>query len=131
MACSASSRLRAALAALIVGAGCSSGDPSNGGPASGGPQWADVNRRVIEQNKVTGRTRELPSVRVPMTLADGEPIEGGKLPTITIAPGVVATLGWGRGALLERVEMRPDAVYPSQKLSEELIVIAQDGSATI
>jgi gluconolactonase len=126
MACSASSCLRAALAALIVGVGCSSRDPSSGGPA-----WAEVNRRVIEQNNVKGRTRELPSVRVPMTLADGEPVEAGTLPTITIAPGVVATLGWGRGALLERVEMRPDAVYPSQKLSEELIVIAQEGSATI
>jgi gluconolactonase len=85
---------------------------------------------VIEQNKVTGRTRELPAVRVPMALADGEPVEAGKLPTITIAPGVVATLGWGRGALLERVEMRPDAVYPSQTLAEELIVIGQEGSAT-
>jgi gluconolactonase len=126
MACSASSCLGGALAALIVGVGCSSGDPSNGGP-----QWAEVNRRVIEQNAVKGRTRELPSARVPMTLADGEPVEAGKLPTITIAPGVVATLGWGRGALLERVEMRPDAVYPSQTLGEELIVIAQEGSATI
>ena len=66
-----------------------------------------------------------------MTLADGEPVEAGTLPTITIAPGVVATLGWGRGALLERVEMRPDAVYPSQTLNEELIVFAQEGSATI
>ena len=106
MACSASSLragcLRAALAALIAGVGCSSG--------GGSPQWADANRRVIDQNKVSGRTREVPSVRVPMTLADGVPVEAGTLSTITIAPGVVATLGWGRGALLERVEMRPDAV---------------------
>ena len=66
-----------------------------------------------------------------MVLADGEPVERTALPTITIAPGVVATLGWGRGALLERVEMQPGAVYPSQTLNEELIVIVQDGSATI
>lgn len=121
MARSASSCLRAALAGLTVVVGCSSGDP----------QWADVNRRVIEQNNVKGRTREVPSVRVPMALADGLPVDAGTLSTITIAPGVVATLGWGRGALLERVEMRPDAVYPSQTLNEELIVIAQEGSATI
>jgi gluconolactonase len=121
MARSASSCLRAALAGLTFVAGCSSGDP----------QWADVNRRVIEQNNVKGRTREVPSVRVPMALADGVPVEAGTLPTISIAPGVVATLGWGRGALLERVEMRPDAVYPSQTLSEELIIIGQEGSATI
>ena len=121
MACSASSRLRAAFAALTLAAGC----------ASDVPQWADANRRVIEQNNVKGRTRELPGVRVPMTLADGVPVEAGTLPSVTIAPGVVATLGWGRGALLERLEMRPDAVYPSQTLNEELIVIGREGSATI
>ena len=66
-----------------------------------------------------------------MLLADGEPVERSTLPTITIAPGVTATLGWGRGALLERVEMQPGAAYPSQTLDEELIVIVQDGSATI
>jgi gluconolactonase len=115
---------RACLCAALAGltaVGCSSGDP----------QWADVNRRVIEQNHVKGRTREVPNVRVPMALADGVPVEAGTLPTITIAPGVVATLGWGRGALLERVEMRQDAVYPSQTLTEELLIIGQDGSATI
>ena len=122
MACSAFSRLRAALAALTFAVGCSDGV---------GPEWADANRRVIEQNNVKGRTREVPSVRVPMTLADGVPVEAGTLPTITIAPGVVATLGWGRGALLERVEMRADAVYPAQTLAEELIVIGREGSATI
>src|SRR5688572_20559145 len=121
MACSAFSRLRAALAALIFAGGCS----------DGGPQWAEVNQRVIEQNNVKGRTRQVPALRVPMTLADGVPVEAATLPAVTLAPGVVATLGWGRGALLERVEMRPDAVYPSQTLGEELIVIGQEGSATI
>ena len=121
MARSAFSGLAAALAALIVAGGCSNGDPP----------WADANRRVIEQNNVQGRTREVPGVRVPIALAEGEPVEGGRLPTATLAPGVTATLGWGRGALLERIEMQPGAVYPSQTLNEELIVIAQDGSATI
>ena len=47
------------------------------------------------------------------------------------APGVTATIAWGRGALVERVEMQPDAAYPAQTLDEELFVIVQDGSATI
>ena len=98
-------------------------------PAPSGP---DVNRRVIEQNAVKGRTRELPAVPVPMMLADGEPVEGGKLPTVTIAPGVIghARLGTRRAA---RAASRcsPDAVYPEQTLGEELIVIVRDGSATI
>ena len=78
----ASSRPRAALAALTFAVACS----------TGGPQWADANRRVIEQNHVTGRTREVPSVRVPMALADGEPVEAATLPTVTIAPGKSTSL---------------------------------------
>jgi gluconolactonase len=78
-----------------------------------------------------GRTRDLPKVSVPMVLADGEPVERGALPAITIAPGVTASLAWGRGALVERVEMQPNAAYPAQTLGEELFVIVQDGSATI
>ena len=66
-----------------------------------------------------------------MTLADGEPVERSRLPVITIAPGVTAALGWGRGALLERVEMQPGAAYPAQTLAEELIIVVEDGAATI
>lgn len=108
-----------ALAILVVG--CS----------NGAPDWADRNQRAIDQYKVTGRARELPDVTLPMTLVAGEPVERSSLPAITIAPGVVATLGWGRGALLERVEMRPGAVYPPQTLTEELIIVVQEGSATV
>src|SRR5687767_2153835 len=114
--------LRAGLAVLVLwAAGCS----------GTGLEWASVNQSVIDQAKVTGRTRELPSVTVPMALGDGAPVEAAKLPTVTIAPGVSAKLAWGRGALLERVEMQADAVYPVQTLGEELIIIGQDGSATV
>jgi gluconolactonase len=118
--------LRALAALTLVLAGCSSSkDPVDSAP------WRDRNQRVIDQHKLTGRTRELPVVSVPMVLTAGEPVERTKLPVITIAPGVAATLGWGRGALLERVEMQPGAVYPAQTLTEELIILVQDGSATI
>jgi gluconolactonase len=109
------------LASII--AGCSS--------ASSNPPWAAVNKTVIEQSNVTGRTRELPQVRVPMALRDGEPVEAGKLPSATLSPGVTAKLWWGRGALVERVEVQPDASYPEQTLGEELIIIGHDGSATV
>src|SRR4051794_13288385 len=101
---------------LLIVAGC----------ASGKTPWADRNQRVIDEHKITGRTRDLPAVKLPMVLADGEPVERSKLPAITIAPGVTATLGWGRGALVERVEMQPNATYPAQTLNEELFVIIQD-----
>jgi gluconolactonase len=109
------------VALALAAAGCSSQKP----------QWSDRNQQVIDQHQVTGRTRELPRVSVPMALADGEPVDSSALPTITIAPGVVATLGWGPGALLESVEMKPGAVYPSQRLREELILLVRDGSATV
>jgi gluconolactonase len=95
------------------------------------PQWAATNKKVIEQGKVTGRTRELPNVNVPRLLGDGAPVEANKLATAMIAPGVSAKLWWGRGALVESVEMQPDAAFPEQTLGEELIIIGQDGSATV
>src|SRR5688572_14128093 len=126
---SRSACVRAALATLtIVVAACS----INGGPGGASDEaWREANQRVIDQHKVSGREREVPGVRVPMTLAAGVPVERSALTTVTIAPGVSAMLGWGRGALLERVEMQPGAAYPSQTLNEELIIVVQDGSATI
>ncbi len=106
---------------LLAAAGCSDREP----------EWVGRNQQVIEKAKVTGRTRALPEVTVPAILTPGVPVEGTKMPTATIAPGVSATLGWGRGALLERLEMQPGSVYPEQTLAEELIVIGRDGSATI
>ena len=121
--------VRAALATLtMIAAACSTNGGSGG---SSDEAWRDQNQRVIDQHKVGGRERELPGVTVPMTLAAGVPVERSALATVTIAPGVSATLGWGRGALLERVEMQPGAAYPSQTLNEELIIVVQDGSATI
>lgn len=111
---------RAAIAGLaLTVAGCSGEQP----------QWADANQRVIDQLGITSRTRDLPEVNLPMVLADGVPVEGTELPMVTIAPGVTARLAWGRGALLETVEIQPDAVFPPQTLDEELIVIGRNGSA--
>lgn len=118
---------RAAIAGLAIVAGACSGV----GGSNDGAAWRDVNQRVIDQQKVVGRERAVPDVAVPMTLAAGVPVERSALATVTIAPGVSATLGWGRGALLERVDMQPHAVYPTQTLNEELIIVVQDGSATI
>src|SRR5688500_19971063 len=106
--------------AAVMAAGCSSGEP----------EWVQRNQRVIDEFKVTGRTRELPDVRVPLFLTPGQPVESAALPEATLAPGVVARLAWGRGALLEQVDMQAGAVYAEQTLGAELIVIVRDGSAT-
>jgi gluconolactonase len=125
--------VRAALVGVVLmAAACSSAaDRGSGDPAGSASTWTDRNQRVIDQHKITGRARVLPAVSVPMTLTAGEPVERRTLPAVTLAPGVTATLGWGRGALLERVEMQPGAVYPSQTLNEELIIVVQEGAATM
>ena len=102
-----------------------------GGCSRSEAEWTESNQRVIEQHKVTGRTRTLPGVTVPMLLVDGKPVERTALPSITIAPGARAALAWGRGALLERVEMQANAVFPAQTLNEELLIVVEDGSGTI
>jgi hypothetical protein len=106
----------AVLALLLVAAGCSDR-----------PEWAARNQQVVDKAKVTGRTRELPAVTVPMILAPGVPVGGANMPTATIAPGVSASLGWGRGAQLERLDMQPGSVYPEQTLGEEPISLTFGG----
>ena len=113
--------MKKALILVLFVAGCSTAEP----------EWTQRNQRVIDEFKITGRTRELPDVRVPLSLTPGQPVENAALPTATLAPGVVARLAWGRGALLEQVDMQAGAVYPEQTLAEELIVIVRDGSATL
>lgn len=110
----------AALAGLLIAAGC----------AGDAPGWADRNEQVIADNQITGRERDIPEVDLPMVLAAGEPVESSTLPSVTLATGVTARLGWSSGALLEQVEMEPNASYPEQVLDEELIVIVEEGSAT-
>lgn len=113
----------AALAGLVITVtGCSRQDS---------PAWADRNQAVIKEHNVTGRTRELPKVSVPLALADGEPVLAANLPTANFAPGVNARLAWGRGALLERLTMSGGSEYPEQKLDEELIIVVTKGSATV
>src|SRR6187549_3723657 len=97
----------AALAGIFLAiTGCSSNDPP----------WKARNQAVIAEHKLTLRDRKLPAVKVPLALKDGEPVVAADLPKVTLAPGVEAQLAWGRGALLERVQMQAGATYPSQTL---------------
>src|SRR6187200_804610 len=109
------------LLGVLMIAACSSSEPT----------WSSRNKQVIDQFKITGRTRDLPKLTVPNVLTEGEAVDAAKLPTAQIATGVSAKLAWGRGALLERLEMQPAAVYPEQTLGEEIIIVSQDGSATV
>ena len=80
------------------------------------------NQRVIDEHKITGRTRELPGVTVPMVLADGEPVERAKLPDRHDRARRRRRRSAGAAARCSSaLEMQPGAAYPAQTLNEELI----------
>jgi len=110
----------------ILLAGCSGEDSS----ADSEPAWVAHNQSVIDANGIIGRDREVPALEIPNVLSPGEPKLADELPTATLSPGVEAMLVWGRGALLERVDMGAGVTYPEQQLDEELIVIGLEGTAT-
>lgn len=101
-------------------------------PIQGGSKkdaWKKRNAAVVRQHNLKTRDRIIPKTDVPLWLEPGQTYELNKLPVISIAPGVKATVAWGEGALLEILEMKPNAIYPTHKLGEELILLVQEGSA--
>ena len=97
------------------------------GPFVGGPRGAK-NKRVIDEHKVTCRT---PTSRTSAcrTCSAGRAVEHSTLPTAAIAPWCGAARRV-RGAL-RTARDEAAATYPVQTLTEELILIGREGSATI
>ncbi|MEO5924228.1 MAG: SMP-30/gluconolactonase/LRE family protein [Bryobacteraceae bacterium] len=102
---------------------CSSG--------SGGTEpWRDTNAKLEEKYNLKMRSRSVPQTEVPLPeVAKAQPLSA--LPKAAIAPGVTASLTWGKGALLATLVMDKDSVYPSQQLNEEVITVVREGSATV
>ena len=92
--------------------------------------WEDRNARYIAENGLTSREREVPEPEVAVAMEAGKVYATADLPGIAIAEGVRASVSWGRGTLLEWLEMEPGALYPEQTLPGELITAVQSGSAT-
>ncbi len=91
--------------------------------------WKAQNDEVIKQYNLTSRERVLPQLDVVSNLDVGNIYKGTDLPTIEIAPGVLARVAWGRGAMMEFVEMGPAATYPQEVMGGEVITLVQEGSA--
>jgi len=91
--------------------------------------WRALNEKVIKENKVEGRERQIPHTEVIPSLNPGKVYPSRELPVINIAQGVQATVAWGEGALLELLKMESGSSYPQQSLGEELITVVQEGSA--
>ena len=102
----------AAVAAVLVllAAGCQLGEP-----------WREDNARVIQENGVQGREREVPDLDVRSNLDWDKVYPNETLPNLELAPGVTARAAWGQGTLYEYVTLEPGAVYPEETLAVEAI----------
>ena len=92
--------------------------------------WQAPNVQLIEKLGLKGRERSVPDTGVVVGMEAGRVYAPDELPAIEVAPGVKAGLSWGKGSLLELLEMAPGSIYPVQAMTGELIFKAEDGSAT-
>ncbi len=92
--------------------------------------WREANSQLIKKHNIKARERVIPETEVPLGMEAGKARPKSALPKVAIAPGVNATLAWGKGAMLEQLEMEKGAQYPSQQLNEEVITVVREGSGT-
>jgi gluconolactonase len=92
--------------------------------------WQERSAESIKKRALTSRERTVPEPDVKVELEPGKVYPTAALPSIKIADGVKASVSWGRGTLLEWLEMAPGATYPGQSMTGELITAVQSGSAT-
>ena len=105
---------------VLLAAGCRMGEP-----------WSEDNARVIQENGVQGREREVPDLGVRSNLDWDKVYPNQTLPNLELAAGVTARAAWGQGTLYEYVTLAPGAVYPEETLSVEVITTVRDGSVTV
>ena len=91
--------------------------------------WVSRNADYIKNQGLSSRDREVPDPDVTVELEAGRVYATADLRTIDIADGVRASVSWGRGTLMEWLEMEPEASYPEQTQPGELITAVQSGSA--
>src|SRR5260370_22707114 len=92
--------------------------------------WEAKNAELTQKYNLKLRERTIPATDVELKLDPGKAYESKDLPKISIAQDVSATVAWGKGVLLEQVEMGKDAVYPEQTMTGELVTVVQEGSGT-
>jgi hypothetical protein len=92
--------------------------------SGGNEPWREANSKLEAKYNLKMRSRSVPETDVPLlSAAKAQPLSA--LPKAVIAPGVTASLAWGKGALLATLEMEKGAVYPPQQLNEEVITVVR------
>jgi hypothetical protein len=86
------------VAASVAFTGCSQNAADN-------EPWREANARLIKEHNLKGRDRTIPRTTAPLVDA-GKVRPIGALPKAAIAPGVAASLTWGKGLLLAMLGWR-------------------------
>src|ERR1700712_2375523 len=72
--------------------------------------WDEINKKVIAEHNVKGRTRnDIPDTKVMSNPQGGKVTNVSTMPDIQLAPGVTAKAYWGKGALMSFVTLKPNA----------------------
>ena len=93
--------------------------------------WEERNAATVQKLGLKSRARTVPDTGVVLGMEAGKVYAPSELPNIAIAPGVKAVASWGRGTLLEVLEMAAGAEYPEQVIEGELIILVEAGSGVL
>jgi gluconolactonase len=92
------------------------------------PDWAAKNEKLIAARGLTVHTRaDIPAIKLKPSLADGVVTPAAAVPETVLAPGVKATLYWGKGNLVAWLTFDPGATIPEEVLPAERIMVVMKG----
>jgi gluconolactonase len=92
------------------------------------PAWTAKNAELIAAKNLPVRARaDIPAVRLKPSLPDGVVTPIVSIPEMTLAPGVKASLYWGKGDLVAWVTLDPGAAIPAETLPAERIMVVMKG----
>jgi gluconolactonase len=92
------------------------------------PAWTAKNARLIAAQKIAVRARaDIPKSGAKPSLADGVVTPIVSVPETVLAPGVKASLYWGKGNLVAWLNLDAGAAIPEETLPAERIMIVMKG----
>jgi gluconolactonase len=112
--------LTAIVALLISAAGCGKSEP----------EWAAVNKRLVQENKIQERVREDVPKDNPIvaSLPDGVVKNINTIQKVELYPGVTAQMYWNPGNLIVWMDLAPGAQIPASALPGDRIMVVWKGS---
>ena len=93
------------------------------------PEWKSKNEELIAKYDLTKRElSEIPQTTVEPHLEPGKVLSIDSLTQVELYPGVSATISWGTGVMLSKVELEPHAEIPEEVLPADRFVFVLEGS---